>query len=571
MASAAYWIASQARAIYATPSAQVGSIGVVQAVVDRSAAINAAGIKVEVFSVGKQITRDRKNQIFTCWANEGWRTLLQSVAVDHFDACRMKRKWECPLVRSTFEFPDPLFREVKVIAAWRDWRRTYSERSWVKFAGIAANDPELVMGFGSGSGCVGGGIRSVMRRCWWMTLAVLSATAAMGLGKEIELGDSPQLSELRTWLVTPEGERKLDAAMLKIPLTRDEALLAVEMLAGDRLASLAVERKDEVEERCLVVGDKTLRWGEKTFGVAPPEGRSLWISLHGGGSAPQAVNDEQWLNQIRLYEPAEGVYVAPRAPTDTWNLWHEGHIDPMFQRLIEGYIAVRGVNPNKVYLLGYSAGGDGVWQVAPRMADRFAAAATMAGHPNGASLEGLRNLSFAIFMGGNDAAYDRNKVAVEMAANLNRLKQADPGGYVHMSRIYEGVGHWMNRKDAEALPWMAKFTRNPWPKKLVWVQDDVVQDRFYWLKIPDKSAAKQGQKILASVEGQRIRLNGEIPRGMALLLSDALLDLDEPVSVVVNGKRVSTGKIPRTVAAIRQGLEERLDVPAAASARFFVP
>jgi signal peptide peptidase SppA len=53
MASAAYWIASQARAIYATPSAQVGSIGVVQAVVDRSAAISAAGIKVEVFSVGK--------------------------------------------------------------------------------------------------------------------------------------------------------------------------------------------------------------------------------------------------------------------------------------------------------------------------------------------------------------------------------------------------------------------------------------------------------------------------------------------------------------------------------------
>jgi len=53
MASAAYWIASQARAIYATPSAQVGSIGVVQAVVDNSAALDKAGIKVEVFSVGK--------------------------------------------------------------------------------------------------------------------------------------------------------------------------------------------------------------------------------------------------------------------------------------------------------------------------------------------------------------------------------------------------------------------------------------------------------------------------------------------------------------------------------------
>ena len=53
MCSAAYWIASQARAIYATPSARVGSIGVVQAVIDDSAALASEGIKVEVFSVGK--------------------------------------------------------------------------------------------------------------------------------------------------------------------------------------------------------------------------------------------------------------------------------------------------------------------------------------------------------------------------------------------------------------------------------------------------------------------------------------------------------------------------------------
>jgi signal peptide peptidase SppA len=53
MCSAAYWVASQARAIYATPSAQVGSIGVVQAVIDNTAALDKAGLKVEVFSVGK--------------------------------------------------------------------------------------------------------------------------------------------------------------------------------------------------------------------------------------------------------------------------------------------------------------------------------------------------------------------------------------------------------------------------------------------------------------------------------------------------------------------------------------
>ncbi len=53
MCSAAYWIASQARAIYATPSARVGSIGVVQTVIDQSARFGKAGINVEVFTVGK--------------------------------------------------------------------------------------------------------------------------------------------------------------------------------------------------------------------------------------------------------------------------------------------------------------------------------------------------------------------------------------------------------------------------------------------------------------------------------------------------------------------------------------
>ena len=63
-----------------------------------------------------------------------------------------------------------------------------------------------------------------------------------------------------------------------------------------------------------------MRYLEKVFGDAPEGGRSLWISMHGGGGAPARVNDGQWKNQIKLYQPKEGIYVAPRAPTDTWNL-----------------------------------------------------------------------------------------------------------------------------------------------------------------------------------------------------------------------------------------------------------
>ena len=53
MCSAAYWVASQADAIYATPSARIGSIGVILPVVDSSGAFEQAGMKVEVFAAGK--------------------------------------------------------------------------------------------------------------------------------------------------------------------------------------------------------------------------------------------------------------------------------------------------------------------------------------------------------------------------------------------------------------------------------------------------------------------------------------------------------------------------------------
>ena len=53
MHSAAYWVASQAHAIYATPSARVGSIGVILPLVDDSEAFKREGFKVEVFAAGK--------------------------------------------------------------------------------------------------------------------------------------------------------------------------------------------------------------------------------------------------------------------------------------------------------------------------------------------------------------------------------------------------------------------------------------------------------------------------------------------------------------------------------------
>jgi len=353
-------------------------------------------------------------------------------------------------------------------------------------------------------------------------------------------------------------------------LTRAEAERAIALTYEMLVAGQREARAAELDAKSITLGEHTMPWLEKTFGEEPEDGRSLWISLHGGGGAPEEVNTQQWQNQINLYQPEEGIYLAPRAPTNEWNLWHQKHIDPMFARLIENMVALRGVNPDKIYLMGYSAGGDGVWQVAPRMADRFAAAAMMAGHPNEASLLGLRNLPFAIFMGENDAAHNRNSVAIEKSAALAALHKADPEGYVHLSRIYPGLGHWMDLKDAEALPWMAQYQRNPWPKKIVWFQDDVIHHRFYWLRLPE-GRAEQGQKITAEVVGRAIRIEGDVPSGTQILLSDKLLDLGGPIKIIVNDSHPFEGVPVRTLGTIRTALKERLDPAATPTATVTLP
>ena len=112
----------------------------------------------------------------------------------------------------------------------------------------------------------------------------------------------------------------------------------------------------------------------------------------------------------------------------------------MFVRLIENMIVFEGVDPNKVYITGYSAGGDGVYQLAPRMADRLAGAGMMAGHPNETVPDGLLNLAFALHVGGNDAAYDRNKIGAQWKDKLAQLQKDNPEGYVHQAVVHDGKG-----------------------------------------------------------------------------------------------------------------------------------
>ncbi len=385
---------------------------------------------------------------------------------------------------------------------------------------------------------------------------VLPATAA-------QTADKPAaVQQLRAWLAVPRAQRPVlsSAPFSVLPLTRMEAGEALALLWQDHIAGLQQTRAGEMRAQVIEIDGLRMKFDRLSFtNTSATNGRSLFLSLHGGGGVPAAVNESQWRNQLALgqsYRPAEGIYLAPRAPTDTWNLWHQGHIDSFLDRLIENFVALENVNPNRVYLLGYSAGGDGVYQLAPRMADRFAGAAMMAGHPNDASPLGLRNLPFAIQVGANDDAYQRNAVAAKWGKWLGELRQADQQGYPHFTELHAGKGHWMDLQDRQAIPWMEKSSRVPLPQKIVWHQAARIHPRFYWLAL---AQPQRDQEIRAQRDGQTVTLSATHGTTVTVLLNDTLLDLDQPVTIRAGAQTLFSGRISRTLATLARTLAERGD------------
>lgn len=345
-----------------------------------------------------------------------------------------------------------------------------------------------------------------------------------------------------------------DVAM--IPLTKSECDYCVDTLWENYINTAKKERKQEN----LVINyqDASMPIWFKTFGSKPFGEKSLFISLHGGGNTEPYKNDSQWENQKNLYTIEEGVYLVPRAPGNTWDLWHRPEIDHMFDRIIENMVIFEGVNPNKVYLTGYSAGGDGVYKLVPRTADRWAAANMNAGHPNDASPLGLRNTPFTIHVGADDFDYNRNKVGQEWAEKLAKLQNEDPNGYIHWAEIYDGMGHWMMGKEKTALGWMAQYTRNPTPDRVVWWQDAVTRDRFFWLELP-KDQIRKYTEVTATRDGQNFDIQTKDYKNVTILLNDTMVDMDSPIKITMEGEVLFEGIVPRTIGAISRSLKRHGD------------
>jgi hypothetical protein len=340
-----------------------------------------------------------------------------------------------------------------------------------------------------------------------------------------------------------------------------------------------------------------------------PDKRPLFIPMHGGGGNGQQpgphtweVNTREFQTQIqfalRLYQ-SDGVYLIPRMADDRLGRWWHKHNQTAFDQVIDHAILHWNVDPDRVYLMGISEGGYGTDILAPFMPDRFAAANAMAAGVGLANPPAnLRNLPFRTDIGESDMQFDRFPMAVGFHKELERLHELDPCGYIHSLNPQAGRGHGIDY--TKGVPWMVKHTRKPWPDKLLWINqtlDGLRRPRFYWLSFP-KAPEKGDIRIEATADGKMNTITLDVSTldagnadgnrthgkdnvaeskrtplrktSLDLLLNDALLDLDKPVTVIANGHCVFHGKVERSAEVITAALVERADPSACPTARLTV-
>lgn len=355
-------------------------------------------------------------------------------------------------------------------------------------------------------------------------------------------------------------------------------------------------RLHEVDNTAMTFGEATMNYAVSKIGEPGETGYPVYIAMHGGGATAKAVNDSQWEHMKIYYRDSveRGIYIAPRGVRDTWNTHSNDESYFLYERLMANLSIYENIDTNRIYLMGYSAGGDGVYQISPRLADRFAAVNMSAGHPNGINLTNLYNTPMSLQCGENDISYDRHKETARSAHRLDELSEkyqtADgTKGYIHRVFLHIGRGHGVRDNDANrslqtiisnpdewlqgeapiaentntnAVDFLNQYTRNPLPRRIVWdlsVRSPIAaSETFYWLRAAE--SVREGVVIvnydpaINTFNVEKNTANGEV----SIMVNDEMADLFAPITVTYNGESTSCTVTP-SLDYMKKSISEKWD------------
>jgi len=295
----------------------------------------------------------------------------------------------------------------------------------------------------------------------------------------------------------------------------------------------------------------------RSVGVRPAGGWPLFIAMHGGGGAPKEVNDSQWGVMQHYYRdhPEAGgyLYVALRAPNDTWNGFYDDYVYPLVDNLIRQFLLFGAVDPNKVFIMGYSHGGYGAFAIGPKEPDLFAAIHASAGAPTDGETTGktLRNTFFTCMVGENDSAYGRIERDEKFRESIQGFRGGRNDVYPVTVKIIPGNGH-TGLPDRDMIREMYPAVRDPVPRELTWLMTDKVIQDFFWLRMETPGKKKE---IDATCRDNQVTVTTTPDVASATVLLDGrLVDFEKPITLDLNGHAQSFKLKPslRTLAETMQ-------------------
>jgi predicted esterase len=332
------------------------------------------------------------------------------------------------------------------------------------------------------------------------------------------------------------------------------------------------ELKSDFEAKQVRFEEYLSPYTVKTVGTRPANGWALFIALHGGGGAPKELNDSQWQHMQIYYRdhPEAGgyLYVALRAPNDTWNGFYTDYAYSLIQNLLRQFLLFADVDPNKQFLLGYSHGGYGAFANGTKMPDRFAAIHASAAAPtDGGGPITLRNTVFTCMVGQTDTRYGRYKRIQDFEKEILELRGKRTDIYPVTVQIIADHPH-SGLPDRDKIAEMVPQVRNPVPRELTWRMSDRVVHDYFWLHVP---APERGMELYITCRENLLTVTSMTHLTAASILLDSrLIDFDRPVSLEINGERRTYTPKPSLLTLCRT-LQRRGDPELAFTAELPLP
>jgi hypothetical protein len=219
------------------------------------------------------------------------------------------------------------------------------------------------------------------------------------------------------------------------------------------------------------------------------------------------------------------------------------------------------VDPNRVFLTGFSNGGTGTFLYSTLWPHRLAAAASLMGGgvpffgPEPPAVVNVAALPFLFLHG------DKDKIIPVRATveTVKEMKRVDPAAPVE-SRVLAGRGHdiVIGNDDGLTLPFFEGKRRGPFPRRLRFATRSLEFGRHFWLEV----AAKDGGMAEAQAEigpDNAIAVTTRRIRRLRLLLRRELLADGPPVVVRWNGREAFRGPFQEDCALLASTWQETRD------------